>query len=272
MKCNVRDIEVNYEVYGEGKPIIALHGYAPDHRLMSGCLESVFENRPGYKRIYIDLPGRGKTKGQEWVKISDDILDILVDFIDAVIPGENFLLAGESHGGYLSRGVVNKLAQRIDGLFLLCPEIFADKKKKDVPGKIVFHKDDDLLTQLDPDVAKGFDAMHVVQNQAIWQRYRDEILSGIKLADFDFIRKVTTKFSFEDTLNEAFDKPTLFLLGRQDASVGYKNAWSILENYPRATFAVLDKAGHNLQFEQVELFNGLVNEWLTRIETELVNS
>lgn len=65
-------------------------------------------------------------------------------------------------------------------------------------------------------------------------------------------------FSFEDTLNETFTKPTLFLLGRQDASVGYKDAWKILDNYPRATFAVLDKAGHNLQLEQVEVFNCLV--------------
>ena len=31
------------------------------------------------------------------------------------------------------------------------------------------------------------------------------------------------------------------LLGRQDSSVGYKDAWSILDNYPRGTFAVLDR-------------------------------
>ena len=66
-------------------------------------------------------------------------------------------------------------------------------------------------------------------------------------------------------MNEKFNKPTLILLGRQDSSVGYKDAWSILDNYPRATFAVLDKAGHNLQIEQVEVFNSLVNEWLVRI-------
>lgn len=48
-----------------------------------------------------------------------------------------------------------------------------------------------------------------------------------------------------------FTKPALFLLGRQAASVGYKDTWKISDNYPRATFAVLDKAGHNLQLEQV---------------------
>lgn len=268
MKCNVKGVAVNYEVYGDGKPIIMLHGYSPDHRLMAGCMEPVFEKRAGYKRIYIDLPGMGKTKGEDWVNSSDVFLDILLNFIDIIIPGENFLLAGESYGGYLSRGIIYKLAHRIDGLLLLCPAIFNEKQKKDIPSHVVFKRDDDLLEKLDPEDAKAFDAMHVVQNACIWRRYRDEILLGIKLADFGFLRKIKTKFSFEDTLNETFTKPTLFLLGRQDASVGYKNAWNILDNYPRATFAVLDKAGHNLQLEQVEVFNCLVDEWITRVEEE----
>ncbi|MCC5466165.1 alpha/beta fold hydrolase [Pelosinus baikalensis] len=268
MKCSVKDVAVNYEVYGDGKAVIMLHGYSPDHRLMTGCMEPVFEKRAGYKRIYIDLPGMGKTKGEDWVNSSDVVLDILLDFIDMLVPGENFLLAGESYGGYLSRGIIYKMPHRIDGLFLLCPKILDGKQKKDVPSHVVLKRDDDLLAKLDPPDAKAFDAMHVVQNAGIWRRYRDEILSGINLADFGFLRKLKTKFSFEDTLNETFTKPTLFLLGRQDASVGYKDAWNILDNYPRATFAVLDKAGHNLQLEQVEVFNCLVDEWITRVEEE----
>jgi pimeloyl-ACP methyl ester carboxylesterase len=56
------------------------------------------------------------------------------------------------------------------------------------------------------------------------------------------------------------------LTGRQDSSVGYRDAWTILENYPRATFVVLDRAGHGLYIEQEGLFNALVNDWLDRVE------
>jgi hypothetical protein len=48
--------------------------------------------------------------------------------------------------------------------------------------------------------------------------------------------------------------------------VGYRDAWTILERYPRATFAVLDRAGHNLAIEQERLFAALVGEWLDRVE------
>jgi pimeloyl-ACP methyl ester carboxylesterase len=74
-------------------------------------------------------------------------------------------------------------------------------------------------------------------------------------------------FSFDvDALDEPFAKPVLVLAGRQDHISGYRDSWDVLEIYPRATFAVLDRAGHRLQMEQEELFNALVNEWLDRVE------
>ena len=60
-------------------------------------------------------------------------------------------------------------------------------------------------------------------------------------------------------------------MGRQDATVGYRDAWELIENYPRGTFAILDRAGHNLQIEQEGLFNALVNEWLDRVEETMSN-
>ena len=268
MKCNVKNIEVNYEVYGEGKPIIMLHGASVDHRLMTGCMEPVFNNIDEYKRIYIDLPGMGKTKGKNWIISSDVMLDVVIEFIDKIIPNENFLLAGESYGGYLAGGIVYKIANRVDGLLLLCPSTMG-YKKRNIPEHVVLKKDDNLLSQLEPSDAEMFTSIQVVQSQRIWNRYRDEILCGIRLADKDFLENLLQsgyEFTFNvDDLKEKFNKPTLMLLGRQDSSVGYKDAWSILDNYPRATFAVLDKAGHNLQIEQEELFTALVKEWLERV-------
>jgi pimeloyl-ACP methyl ester carboxylesterase len=48
--------------------------------------------------------------------------------------------------------------------------------------------------------------------------------------------------------------------------VGYRDAWGLLERYPRATFVTLDRAGHALAEEQPTLFRVLVHEWLDRVE------
>ena len=63
----------------------------------------------------------------------------------------------------------------------------------------------------------------------------------------------------------AYPNPTLILAGRQDATVGYSGSWALLDHYPRVTFAVLDRAGHALHHEQVELATALLAEWLDRV-------
>ena len=39
-----------------------------------------------------------------------------------------------------------------------------------------------------------------------------------------------------------------------------------MEDYKRASFSVIDMAGHNLQIEQPQIFNSLVDSWLYSIE------
>lgn len=268
MECVIRGLVVHYETIGQGTPILLIHGYHVDYRLMSGCFEPIFEGLEGYRRVYIDLPGMGRTKRADWIKSADDMLELLLAFIEQVMPGERFLLAGESYGGYLARGVVRRLGGRVAGLQLLCPAILPDYEKRTLPPHTVLKKDGALLASLTPEDAENFTEVNVVQTEEVWQRFRDEILCGIKMADMPFLewyRKNGYAFSFDvDAMAEPFLNPTLFLLGRQDDSVGYRDAWAILENYPRAAFAVLDRSGHNLQIEQPALFRALTLEWLER--------
>lgn len=44
--CKVKNANIYYEEMGEGRPIIMIHGFTPDHRLMSGCMEPIFEKTP----------------------------------------------------------------------------------------------------------------------------------------------------------------------------------------------------------------------------------
>lgn len=268
MECKIKDITINYKIIGEGKPFIMIHGYYPDHRLMSGCMEPVLSEKDNHKRIYIDLPGMGKSESAEWITSSDIMLDMVIEFIEKIIPNENFLLAGESYGGYLSRGIINKMADRVDGVVLICPLIIPKYEERNVPDHVVLVKDYEVLYKLTQEEAEDFNSNVVVQSEKIYERYRDEIISGVEIADGGFLQRLMKTgygFSFDvDKLVKKFDKPTLILLGRQDNCVGYKDAWNILDNFPRATFAVLDRAGHNLQIEQEELFNALLNEWIER--------
>jgi pimeloyl-ACP methyl ester carboxylesterase len=266
MECKIKNLSINYEIIGDGKPIVMLHGYYVDHRLMSGCMEPIFSEKEGYKRIYIDLPGMGKSKSAEWIKSSDDMLDIVISFIEKIIPNENFLLAGQSYGGYLSRGVIHKMANRIDGVLLICPVIVSNYINRSVEESVVLVKNMEFLSKLTPEEAEDFNL--VVQNERTYERTKNEYC-GFEIADDTFLQNLQQNcyaFSFDvDKVSKKFDNPSLIMLGKQDSAVGYKDAWSILENFPRATFAVIDRAGHCLQLEQEKLFNTLINDWLIRV-------
>lgn len=270
MERIVRGIPIFYEEFGTGIPVIALHGFSLDHRSLTACLEPIFaeHEQEGWRRIYPDLPGMGQTPSSPQITSSDDILELILDFIEAVIPGENFLLAGESYGGYLAQAIVARKLGQVLGLGLICPLVVADHKRRNLPELTVVVKDADLLKDLTPEEVSEFTGITVVQEKTVFARFKKEILPGIEAADQDFLNKIEQNypFSYDATkLSRPYHKPTLILLGRQDNIVGYKDAWPILDDYPRASFTVLDRAGHNLQIEQVSLFNALLAEWLERV-------
>ena len=270
MKCQLENATIYYETSGEGRPLIALHGFSLDRRLMKGCLEPVFRNRDGWRRIYPDLPGMGKTPGEEWITTSDQMLNVVLEFADKVAPNQRIVVAGESYGGYLARALTHKKQALVDGLLLICPLIIADRKIRKLPQHTVLLQDSKLLSTLDAKDATDFKQGHVILTRRVWKRYSKEVLPGLKAADYHFLEKIVKNgyaFSFDtEAYSRTFDKPSLLIAGRQDASVGYIDAWNIIDKYPRMTFAVLDRAGHDLQIEQERIFVVLVNEWLDRVE------
>jgi pimeloyl-ACP methyl ester carboxylesterase len=276
MQCKLANITIDYEVHGEGRPLLAIHGFPLDRRVMIGCIEPLFVQRSGWKRIYLDLPGMGKTEGPDWIDSSDQVLDVVLEFIDAVIPRQHLALVGESYGGYIAMGVTHRRRSAIDGLALICPMTIAETRKRALPQKEVLVENVPLLLSLTPEDRTDFESITIIQSSETWQRFREEILSGLRAANKSFVERLWTHaYGFSFDIGKAagvFRAPTLIIAGRQDSAVGYRDTWSIMENYPRGTFAVLDRAGHDLQIEQERLFNALVNEWLDRVEEPAAQS
>jgi pimeloyl-ACP methyl ester carboxylesterase len=253
---------VHHVTYGAGTPLLALHGWTPDHRLMTGCLEPVFERRPGYRRLYPDLPGMGRTPAGEAAN-SDDILTAVLAFVDEQIGDEPFVLIGESYGGYLARAIADRRPDRVRGLGLICPiGIEVENAKRTVPDHVVIHAEPGLVA--DPDYLD----LAVVQTAETLRRYEAEIAPGVAIADMEAIERIQPNRTLTQPpeSGQPYERPTLIVCGRQDSVVGFTEQYRLLDHYPRATYAVLDRAGHNLHYEQPALFEALVTEWLDRVE------
>jgi pimeloyl-ACP methyl ester carboxylesterase len=270
--CTVRDIPVHYEEYGEGKPVLFIHGRSVDHRMMVDPFEPIFNEMQGYRRIYLDLPGCGKTPSANWIKNSDNILEILIDFINTVFGGEPFLLVGESFGGYISLGLVHKMGDRIDGVLLLCPQIDPrEDAEENLPSRQILYKSEQMdSVNINSDADKYYMDMAVIATPEIFKKWQSIITPALEIADMDFLTNHCNEWYTDDFHNEisklVFDKPSCILAGRQDHIVGYKVAYELVEKFTRATFSVVDCAGHMLEAERESLFRQLVKDWIERIE------
>lgn len=274
MECRLPRITVHYESFGTGRPIVVLPGWPDDWSVPADYLEPVFGANPGWRRIYLDLPGRGRTRGEPWISTNDQVLDIVLELIETVIPGERFVIAGHSAGGYLARAVLHRRISMVDGLLQVVPVI--DPDDEDVPEPTTLVADQALVERIEVEFGREWaarlGASMVVQSAAVYERVKP-LLPRMGDHDADFLAGLTERLSFDvDRLPTPFVRPALFVLGRQDSVVGYRAALNLGDTYPRATMSVLDRAGHGLPWEQDELFRALVGEWLRRVEGEAVTA
>lgn len=196
---------------------------------------------------------------------------MLITFIEEIISTVKFLLVGESYGGYLAKGILTKMFERVSGLLLVCPVVVAEPEKRILPDKQVIVQDEEFLNTLTSTEREKFCELAVIANEYTYTRFKEEIKPGLDVANYEFIERLQKNYSLTmDFQREKYEKPVLLLTGRQDISVGYQNIIEIIEEYPRATLAVLDMAGHNLQIEQPELFESLVGEWIRRTNQHIL--
>ena len=271
MECSLENITVHYEVFGEGRPIVLLPGWSMNIPLTAHDMEPCFQQREGWKRIYIDPPGHGKTPGKDWITDQDKMLEVVLACIDKLTAGQRFCMIGISLGAYLARGVILHRAAFVDGIAMIVPGIIAEDEKRNVPPHNVLVEDPTIRAELTPEEAEWFDMSVVHTRQWLNSLRNSPQVPENENGDSEFLSKIREQpekyaFSFNvDHVSEPFPGPSLIITGRQDAIVGYRDAWDILDNYPRATYAVLDRAGHFLE-ESNNLVHVLINNWLDRVE------
>jgi len=249
---------MHYVEQGEGSPVLTLHGAGVDHREVMGCLDPVFDAAGRYRRIYPDLPGMGRTPAPETITGADDVLEILLGFIDGVIGDQPLLVAGHSAGGYYARAIAGRRPGQVVGLALLCPLLAGIH---DVPEHEVLYGSGSIGNA-------EFRDYFTVQTAQTLDRYERYVEPAARLADQSALARIGERWELtaQPQEGEPYRHPALVVTGRQDSAVGYARAWEMLEHYPRATFAVLDRAGHALPHEQPGLIHALVTEWLERVQ------
>jgi pimeloyl-ACP methyl ester carboxylesterase len=235
------------ESIGAGRLIFFLPSWGGDGGEGRAVHEPIFEQRPGWRRVYVDPPGTGRSPAVASITDQDGMLAAIADLIDAEAGGEPFALAGTSAGGLHARGIVKRDPARVLGLLLRAPGIVIDRARRRLPSG----------EPLPASAAR--DRQHAYYDAAEAE------------ADLEFLGRIqrdVSTYGLREDPAVRFERPTLIVTGRQDTTAGYADAWSILDDYPRATYAVLDQEDHLLPGPGAAVYRALVVDWLARMEAE----
>lgn len=258
--------------FGEGLPVLIIHGWQMEGRVEELDFEPIFNQTPGLRRIYVDLPGMGTTPANN-VQDLDDIYHRLVQFIDSRIGTSRFLLVGTSCGGYLARAIAQKYLQQVDGLLLRVPLIEPTDSQRDLDAVQPVAANEQLMSNLSADDRTLLGNV-LVQTpayvQALKTKSEQVICPAVKAADKKVlgpIRADPQRYRLSCSLDEStqFFAPTLIVCGRHDGTVGYRDSLRLLELYPRSTYVVLDRGTHGLPIDETGVFEALVRDWITRV-------
>ena len=266
----LQDIPLAYDHRGpdDGKPVLLIHGWQGDHRYMAADLEPVFEETGAWRRTYIDLPGHGRTPAPPWLGNQEQVMSILRDFVGAVLGHGPFAVVGNSYGGYLTLGLVRSMPERLLGAALLVPHLPAPDGSLDTPPHSTIAEDPTAFGDLAAD--EGWIPGRLVeQSRRAVLEIRRHDMPSIRIADQEYLARLDANYQLPADLivhGEPFSGPSLIVTGRQDATVGYIAGWELLDEFPRATYATLDLAGHWLgRVERPQPFRALIRDWLDRM-------
>lgn len=265
----MRKTDFNLKSIGTGVPIIMLHGFHLDQTSLIAACEPILSDKP-FRRIYFDLPGMGLNNNIEGINTADDMINSVIEVIQNTIGDESFCIVGMSYGGYLARAIAHLLKDKCNGLFLFVPVIYPLYNDRTLPAHEVVYEEIQFTKDLDIATLNNLREMNVAITRRIVERQALEIDEAVARGNETFLEHYQVngyKASFDVDENcECFYKPVMILAGKQDSVVGYEDPFKLSQKYKRASYGVIDGAGHGLHLEKEEAFSAYFRVWLSEIE------
>lgn len=266
---------INVVSRGDGFPLIFLHGFPLDHHSMLPLDRWCEGAGGGWRRHYLDMPGFGLSPAPDHIDSSLAVAEAVVEWIQGTIGSQPFAIIGHSFGGLIARSVAAQLRERVAGIALLAPVARETHELRDLPEARVAIAGGPWLDTLPRPVGADFASYAVVQTPEVWEAYRDYFGPGLANNNADAIARIERNYALPEVPEDASGEaqcPSLFVLGRYDSVVGYRDQVALATRYPQATVAVLDEVGHMPQIEAPELTGALVQDWLARVRRSTLST
>ncbi|GII75536.1 2-hydroxy-6-oxo-6-phenylhexa-2,4-dienoate hydrolase [Sphaerisporangium rufum] len=243
--------------------MVVLPWFTLDGAVAAEAFEPAFAGLPGYRRVYVDLPGTGGSAPV--APDSDAVLAAVSATVDAVAGDEPVLLAGCSYGGYLAAGLTRRRPERVAALLLVCSGVKITPAERDLSGVLSAEPEPGWLDGVPGDLRGHFAAALGRRTREVADRMADAFAANAPTDDAYLTRLRSEGYRVSDEGSPGgYAGPVTILTGRRDQVAGYRDQFAALAAFPDGEYTALADVGHYLPFEQPERFAALLRDWLAR--------
>ncbi len=251
MQVKINNWNINYEVMGEGNPVILLHGWLANLETMKPLANNLSQN---FKVYLVDIIGFGKSDLPEKPLNTDDFGNFLKDFIDE-LKIKNPILIGHSNGG---RMIINAVGRKIVNpkkIVLIDSAGIKPKRKLTYYLKIAFYK-----------TGKFF--LNLLPNTKRIKEFKDKLYNSVGSSDYKAsatVLKETMKIILNEDQTQYLPNinvPTLLLWGSLDKDTPISDAKKMEKLIPDCGLVEYPNSTHFSYLQNLNNVNTVLNEFL----------
>lgn len=249
MEVIINNKKINYEVEGEGKPVILLHGWLASLETMRP-LQKHLSN--WFKVYNVDVIGFGKSELPDKPLNTNDFGDFLSEFINK-LKIENPILIGHSNGGKTIINYAGRNLGKINKIVLIDSTGIKPKRKPSYYFKVYTFK---IVKNIVKVLPKKFENL------------REKALNKFGSADYksspEILRKTMNIILNEDQrkIMTNINVPTLMIWGDKDTATPLEDARKMEKLISNSGIAVLEGAGHFSYLDRLSQCLLILDEFL----------
>ncbi len=241
-KIEVGDVELYYEIHGEGPPVVLIHGLAGD---CSAWAPQIGVLEKDYKVIALDNRGAGRSSAPDYPYTTRHFADDTIGLLDALDIAEPAHVIGRSMGGAIAQEMAINYPERVRTML-----ITASFGKLDRYGYRILYNINEVVK------AQGYMAAAKIQSLFFFppayfnenQEQMDAFEDGIGVTDRPIHGYTnSTHACLEHDALDRLDRvkcPTLVLAGGEDVLCAVGAAKEIVDRVPGSRLKIYDGASH----------------------------
>lgn len=263
-KVKVKDINIYYEVHGNGFPIIMISGVSLCLKIWDKPLIDGFSKQ--FKVILFDNRGAGQTDipgGEYTIKMMADDTAGLMDALNI----ERAHILGFSMGGMIAQEVALNFSQKVEKLILwgaVCGG------RKTVPPDLSAYKlligaiEDLTPERLAKSTIPLVFTKDFIKNNPEYIDDKIQRFLKCRIPFSSYARQIKAMLNCNTSRRlKKMDIPTLIMQGKKDILVPAKNGEILVELIPRAKLVLFEQSAHAIFPHEPDLFLNVLFEFLT---------